>query len=146
MSIAEQIRASLASDARIHHPAEIAVSERAGNVTLRGTVAGPHQRRTAVEIARSVSGVTAVDDQLRIDPHDDVRDGELRGAALQALMSDPAVPEDRVDVRVSAGWVTLKGEVAHQADSDAAFAAVSALAGVGGITNEIKVITAGVDG
>ena len=40
-------------------------------------------------------------------------------------------------------WLTLKGEVKDQSASDAAFAAVSALPGVGGITNEIKVITAG---
>jgi hypothetical protein len=33
-----------------------------------------------------------------------------------------------------------------QSDSDAAFATVSRLAGVGGITNEIKVITAGLGG
>ena len=38
------------------------------------------------------------------------------------------------------------GEVKHQSDSDAAFAAVSRLAGVGGITNEIRVITAGLGG
>ena len=33
-----------------------------------------------------------------------------------------------------------------QAESDAAFAAVPRFAGVGGITNEIEVITAGVGG
>ena len=49
-------------------------------------------------------------------------------------------------MKVTAGWVTLTGEVKHQSDGDAAFAAVSRLAGVGGITNEIKVITAGLGG
>jgi len=146
MSIVDEIRATMASDPRIHHPAEIAISERAGNVTLRGTVASLHQRRTAVEIAESVPGVAAVDDRLRIDPRDRVRDDQVRGAALQALMSNAAVPADRLDVSVSAGWLTLKGEVARQSESDAAFTSVSGLAGVGGITNEIKVITAGIDG
>jgi osmotically-inducible protein OsmY len=73
-------------------------------------------------------------------------DDTIRGAALQALMSSDNVPADRVDVKVDAGWLTLKGEVKHQFDSDAAFAAVSGVTGVGGITNEIKVITAGIDG
>lgn len=41
------------------------------------------------------------------------------------------------------GVVTLKGQVAHQYHSDAAFDAVFRLPGVGGVTNEIKVVTAG---
>ena len=115
-------------------------------MTLRGTVRSLHQRRTAVEIARSVRGVRAVEDELRVDPRDHWTDEELRGAALQALMSDDSVPADWLDAKVTADWVTLTGEVKHQSDSDAAFAAVSRLAGVGGITNEIKVITAGLGG
>ena len=146
MSIADEVRAALASDPRIHHPAEVSVVERAGTVTLRGTVRSLHQRRTAVEIAGSVSGAARVDDQLRIDPRDHYQDDEIRGAALQALASDDAVPADRVDVSVSSGWLTLTGVVKRQSDSDAAFASVSHLAGVGGITNAIKVITAGADG
>jgi osmotically-inducible protein OsmY len=143
--IVDEIRATLDSDPRIHNAAELAVSETAGTVTLRGTVRSLHQRRTAVAIARSVRGVCAVEDEVRVDPRDQWKDEELRGAAPQALMSDDSVPADWLDV-VIAAWVTLKGEVKHQSDSDAAFAAVSRLAGVGGSTNEIKVITAGLGG
>ena len=46
----------------------------------------------------------------------------------------------------AAGRLTLKGEVKHPHESGAAFEVVSRLPGVGGITNEIKVITAGIDG
>jgi hypothetical protein len=42
--------------------------------------------------------------------------------------------------------LTLKGEVKHQYETDAAFDAIYGLPGVGGITNEIKVITAGIAG
>jgi osmotically-inducible protein OsmY len=113
---------------------------------LRGTVRSIHQRRVAVEIARSVPGVGDVVDELHVDPRDRFLDDEVRGAALQALMSNGSVPADRIDVHVANGWLTLRGEVKHQSESDAAFAAVSELPGVGGITNEIKVITAGIDG
>jgi osmotically-inducible protein OsmY len=144
--IIEEIRAALDRDPRIRQPAEVAVSARAGTVTLRGTVRSLSQRRAAIQIAKTARRVRAVEDELRVDPRDRWEDSELRGAALQALMSNDDVPEDRIDVTVADGWLTLKGEVEHQSDSDAAFDAVSGLPGVGGITNEIKVITAGIDG
>ena len=145
-NIVEEIRARLACDPRMHNPRQVAVSERAGAVMLRGTVRSLHQRRTAAEIARSVPSVRTVDDQLRVDPRDHWDDDELRGAALQALMSDDRVPADRVDVGVASGWLTLNGTVKRQSESDAAFEVVSRIAGIGGITNRIEVVTAGLGG
>jgi osmotically-inducible protein OsmY len=144
--ITQEIRAALERDPHVHNPSEVAVSESAGTVTLRGTVRSLHQRRMVVESVRSVRGVHGVEDDLRVDPRDHWPDEELRGIALQALIDDEAVPDERVDVSASAGWVTLKGAVKRQADSDAAFHAISALPGVGGITNRIDVVTAGIDG
>ena len=141
--VVDAIRARYAHDRRIHHPAQLAVSERAGTVTLRGTVRSLHQRRLAVDIAESVRGVRAVQDELVIDPRDRTVDDEIRGTALQALISRPAVPADLIDVRVANGWLTLSGQVKHQSESNAAFDAVSGLPRVGGITNKIQVITAG---
>jgi osmotically-inducible protein OsmY len=141
--ITDKIRATLERDDRIPHHAEVAVSERHGTVALRGRVGTLHQRRAIVKIARTVPGVRAVEDERWVDPRDRWQDNEVRGAALQALMSNDAVPADRIDVTVSNGWLTLKGEIKHQYENHAAFDAVSALPGVGGITNEIKVITAG---
>jgi osmotically-inducible protein OsmY len=141
--IIEDTRTALERDPRIAHAAEIAVAEREGRVTLRGTVRSIHQRRTAVEIAKSVPGVRAVEDGLRIDPRDHTRDSEIRGAALQAL-SDDGVPAG-VDIAVANGWATLSGEVRHQRESDAAFAAASGIAGLGGITNRITVVSPGAD-
>jgi osmotically-inducible protein OsmY len=140
-----RIRSTLQRDERLPHATEVAVSERQGTVTLRGSVGTFLQRRAAVRIARSVYGVVAVDDELWVDPRDRWRDNEIRGAALQALTSNEQVPAERIDVAVDEGWLTLKGEVKHQYETDAAFEAVSRLPGVGGIINEIKVITAGID-
>jgi osmotically-inducible protein OsmY len=141
--ISNEIRARYEDDPRIPHPAEVAISEREGTVILRGSVGSPGQRHAAVEIAKSVRGVREVEDELNVDIRDHWDDDELRGAALQALSSADDVPDDLVAARVSAGWLTLSGEVRHQRDSDAAFEAVSRLPGLGGITNEIKVVTAG---
>jgi osmotically-inducible protein OsmY len=141
--VADEIRARYGRDDRLPHPAEVAVSEKAGTVTLRGTVRSLHQHRVAIEIAGSVPGVRAVEDELVVDPRDHWRDDELRGAALQALMSSPDVPADMIDVRVVAGWLTLSGQVKHQSESNAAFDVVSGIPRVGGITNKIEVVTAG---
>jgi osmotically-inducible protein OsmY len=144
--ITDQIRATLERDDRIPYPAEVAVSERHGTVTLRGSVGSFQQRRAAVTVARSVQGVLTIEDELWVDPRDRWRDNQIRGTALQMLMSNASVPADRIDVTVVNGWLTLKGEVAHQGENNAAFEAVCRIPGVGGITNEIKVITAGIDG
>ena len=141
--VVDVIRARYERDPRIHHAAQLAVSERAGTVTLRGTVRSLHQRRVAVGIARSVRGVRDVHDELFVDPRDRSVDDEIRGAALQALMSNPDVPADMIDARVAYGWLTLRGQVKHQSESNAAFESVSGLPRVGGITNKIQVITAG---
>ena len=140
-TITERIRARFERDNHIPHPAAIALDERAGTVTLRGTVTSPREQATAVHIAKSMPGVSFVSDELVLDPRDRTEDAEIRGAALQALMSN-AVLADRVDVTVRDGWLTLKGEVKHQTDTDAAFDAVCRLPGVGGITNKIKVVAA----
>jgi osmotically-inducible protein OsmY len=143
VELEDSVKAALARDSRLQHDEAIAVFARAGVVTLRGTVESFKQRRAAVEDAHVVTGVEAVYDELDLrplphDPHDD----EIRGAALQALISDDRVPETEVDVAVTDRWVTLKGEVRYQQESDAAFEDVAKLDGVGGISNAIKVVTA----
>jgi osmotically-inducible protein OsmY len=144
--IVGEIRGALDRDPGIPHPAEVAVCAQEGTVKLRGTVGGIPQRRAAVRIAKSVPGVCGVEDELAIDPRDHWQDAEIRGAALQSLMSNPGIPDERIEVNVADGWLTLKGDVKHQADSNAAFESVRRLDGVGGVTNEITVITAGIDG
>jgi osmotically-inducible protein OsmY len=142
-TITEEIRTGYVRDDRIPRPAEIAVSVQRGTVTLRGTLASPHQIRTAVGIAKTTPGVRQVESELSLDPRDRWEDAEIRGRALQALISSDDVPADHIDVHVANGWLTIKGDDKHQTENDAAFAAVSKLQGVGGITNEIKVISTG---
>jgi osmotically-inducible protein OsmY len=44
-----------------------------------------------------------------------------------------------VEVKVEGGWVTLKGDVSFQFESDAAYDDVASLYGVYGVTNKIRV-------
>ncbi len=139
----ERVRAALDREPRVANPRDVAITVAAGAATLRGTVPSFKQRHACVEAAKRVKGVEYVVDELTVKWFADQRsDDELRGAALQALIWDAEVPDDDIDVKVSDGWVTLKGEVRHQFESDAAFDDVARLQGVGGITNEIRVVTA----
>jgi hypothetical protein len=132
---------NLDRDPRIPDAAEIAVSVDGGLVMLRGTVERFSQRRAAVDDANKIDGVDGVDDQLKVNliGADRREDDEIRGVALQALIWDTNVPSDLVDVKVEDGWITLKGDVAYQFESDAAYDDVASLFGVYGVTNEIKV-------
>jgi osmotically-inducible protein OsmY len=143
VQLADAVRSALEQNPRISNPRDVAISVVHGAVTLRGTVPTFKQRRIAVEAVKNIKGVTFVADELRVRLlGDDRPDDELRGAALQALICDPNVPADSVDVEITDRWVTLKGEVKHQSESDAAFDDVARLEGVGGVTNEIRVVTA----
>jgi len=139
----ERVRSALEHEPRISNPVDVAIYAADHTVTLRGTVPSFKQRRLAVDLAKRVRGVRHVEDELTVRWLGDVRsDDALRGAALQALIRDVDVPDEAVNVKVANGWVTLKGEVAHQFQSDAAFEDMRRLQGVGGITNEIRVVTA----
>ena len=139
----DEVRGHIGRDPRIPNPAEIAVSGDGGIVILRGTVNSLRQRRAAVQDAKRPLGVYEVVDELAVRVADDIRDDELRGWILQRLMWDTNIPPESVDASADAGWVTLKGQVSHQFESDAAFDVVSSVRGVAGITNEIRVVTAG---
>jgi osmotically-inducible protein OsmY len=135
------VLASLDLDPRIPDTLEIAVEADAGSVTLRGTVESFSQRRAAGDDAREVEGVYDVDNQLKVSltGADRRDDDEIRGIALQILIWDVDVPSDAVDVKVSDGWITLKGDVSYQFESNAAYEDVAGLYGIFGVTNEIRV-------
>jgi osmotically-inducible protein OsmY len=137
----EAVMTSLSRDPRIPDSSEIAVAVEDGIATLRGTVESFGQRRAAAADASKIDGVFEVDDQLKVSLLDMREDDEIRGAALQTLVWDSEVPTESVDVKVSEGWVTLKGNVSYQFESDAAFDDVASMQGVLGITNAIKVTT-----
>ena len=140
--VIEDVRTELASDPRLPYSDEIAVESFGDTVTLRGTVGSFAQLRAAVADARRTRGVVDVYDELevRILDRDRREDAEIRGAALQRLAWDSEIPGDYLDVHVRDGWVTLKGDVDFQFQSDVAFDDVSGLYGVTGVTNEIKVV------
>jgi osmotically-inducible protein OsmY len=137
----ENVIARLEGDPRIADSAEIAVVGDGGIIALRGSVGRFSQRRAAERDARGVQGVYEVINHLKVNllAADRREDDEIRGAALQRLIWDAEVPSDLIDVKIRDGWITLKGGVNYQFESEAAYNDVSRLLGVAGVTNEITV-------
>ena len=142
VSIEHAVLEAIRSEPRVPHPEEIAVAVDGDAVTLRGTVGTFSQRRAAVRAARRAEVVDYVYDDLTVRLLDAAQrsDAELRGMALQAIAWDTEAPAELIDVKVTDGWVTLRGTVSWQFESDAAYEDVANLFGVIGITNAIRVV------
>jgi osmotically-inducible protein OsmY len=112
-----------------------------GVVTLTGWVDSYQKRWAAEEAAHRVRGVKAVanDIEVRLPVGAERTDADIAAAAVRALEWDAMLPIDRIDVTVSRGWVTLKGEVDWQFQKGEAERVVRRLWGVRGVTNLITV-------
>lgn len=121
---------------------EIGVSATDGVVTLTGHVKSYADKWTAEKAAKRVMGVHGVANDLVVKlPSTATRDDtDLAEAALNALEWHTTVPEDRVKVSVSNGWITLEGEVDWYYEKDSAYRAVRDLMGVKGVTNRITLM------
>jgi osmotically-inducible protein OsmY len=145
--IQQDVLAELKYDARIQ-PNEIGVSVHDGIVTLSGWVDSYTKRWAAEEAAHRVRGVRAVVNEIevRLPTTAERSDEDIAAAVLRALEWDAFVPVERLDVTVSKGWVTLRGEVEWQYQKEDAERVVRRLSGVRGVTNLITVkprVTAG---
>jgi osmotically-inducible protein OsmY len=138
--IQSDVLAELKWDARVM-PNEIGVAVKDGVVTLTGWVDSYTKRWAAEDAAHRVRGVKAVanDIEVRLSSGAERNDTDIAAAAARALEWDAFVPIDKIDVTVSKGWVTLKGEVEWQYQKQDAERAVGRLAGVKGVTNLIVV-------
>jgi osmotically-inducible protein OsmY len=138
--IQRDVLGELKWEARVQ-PNEVGVTVNDSVVTLTGWVDNYGKKWTAERTAHRVSGVRAVanDIEVRLPSSAERTDADLAGAATRALEWDAFVPIDKLDVTVSRGWVTLKGEVEWEYQRRSAERAVRRLAGVRGVTNLIGV-------
>src|SRR5256712_2791272 len=113
--IQRDVLAELKWDARVQ-PNEIGVAVKDGVVTLTGWVDSYTKKWVAEEAAHRIRDVKAVanDIEVRLPGSAERTDADLAAAAVRALEWDAFVPVDKLDVTVSKGWVTLRGEVEWQ--------------------------------
>jgi osmotically-inducible protein OsmY len=138
--IQREVLAELKWEARLQ-PNEIGVIVKDGVVTLTGWVDSYTKRWAAEDAAHRVRGVRAVanDIEVRLPHWSERTDADLAAAAVRALEWDAFLTPDKVEVTVSKGWVTLRGEVEWQYQKEEAERVVRRLMGVKGVTNGIVV-------
>ena len=119
---------------------DIAIAVKDGVVTLAGTVDTYAQRFAAERAVERVKGVRALASDLEVKlPGAMVRsDADLAHAVINALRWNIEVPDQRLQVKVANGWVTLEGEVDRFYEKEAAERAVRYLMGVKGVSNLIS--------
>lgn len=121
--------------------ADVGISVDAGVVTLRGDIGSYTARAAAERVALRVYGVKAVANELsvRLVTGFERNDTDIAQAAVTALTWNAMIPQNRVTVTVSKGWLTLNGTLDWQYQKEAAARAVRDLVGVKGVTNTIVV-------
>jgi osmotically-inducible protein OsmY len=138
--IQAEVLAELKWEPRVS-PNEIGVIVKDGVVTLTGGVDSYTKRWAAEDAAHRVRGVKAVanDIEVRLSSTAERTDTDIAQAAVRALEWDAFVPVEKLDVTVSKGWVTLRGEVEWQYQKADAERVTRRIQGVKGVSNLVVV-------
>lgn len=121
--------------------AEIGVIVNDGIVTLTGTVDNYSKKLQAEKAAKSVAGVKAIaeDIEVKFAGSHKKDDTEIAEEILFSLRSDLLVPDEKIQIKVENGWVTLEGDVYWNFQREAAKRAVDHVFGVRGVFNHLKI-------
>lgn len=126
--------------------AAIGVSVKDGVVTLTGTVDNYAKKLEAENAAKKVAGVKAVVEKIEINYHHAIRtDEDIALDAVDALKWNVSVPDDKLKIVVSQGWVYLQGVVDWNYQKRDAKKVVETIPGVKGVVNSIQVKSADFD-
>lgn len=120
---------------------DIGVAVENGVVTLTGHVANYPQKSTVETVVARIKGVRGIAEELevRFAGIKGNSDDEIARRALESLKWSVVVPDEKLQVKVHRGWVTLSGTVDWNFEKDAAAVAVRGLHGVLGVSNMIAI-------
>ena len=121
--------------------AEIGVTAKDGVVSLTGVVDSYAKKTEAEDAAKNVAGVKALVEKIEVKYPSSYSktNAEIATEVLAALKARWDVADDKVKVKVEAGWVTLTGELNWHYQKEAAQDAIKSLLGVVGVTNNITI-------
>ncbi|OAP35307.1 ornithine aminotransferase [Sinorhizobium glycinis] len=116
---------------------DIQVKVENGYVTLEGTVDFYFQRNAAESLVRRLSGITGIDNRLRIRPVMDALD--IRHGIREALKRNAEIEAENIDVEVSGSHVTLHGKVQSRRERAVAERAAWSARGVTAVEDHLKI-------
>jgi osmotically-inducible protein OsmY len=124
--------------------ADIGVAVDGQVVTLTGHVRTFSDKVTVRDIVEGIRGVRAIADEIEVRPIGAhiTADDEIAKRIINTLKWNSSVPEDKIKLTVTKGWVTLEGEVEWHFQATATEQAVRRLVGVTGVNNRIKIMPA----
>jgi hyperosmotically inducible periplasmic protein len=133
---------------------DVKASTNRSEVTLTGEVPSEETRRLAGAITQDTSGVTAVHNNLTVNPAargnremeqlgDRVADLEIKTLVIDQFGRSPDLKDKRLTVQVAKRMVTLDGAVDTPAQKRAAEQIVMQTPGVQGLAGQITVANAG---
>jgi osmotically-inducible protein OsmY len=120
---------------------DIAVVVDEAVAALTGFVHSYAEKLAAERAAKRIYGVKGVANDIEVKPGIQMSDPEIARNAVTALETRANVPDNRIQVTVKNGWLTLEGDVEWQYQRVAAESAVKNLTGVKGVTNQIVIKT-----
>lgn len=143
-SIAARTKSALLAD-DVTDGLNIDVEVNRNQVQLNGFVDSQAQVDRAGVLAKGITGVTSVQNNLQVSDGGNRMAGEyvddktIQTRVKAALMDDPAVKSLQIDVEVNRGEVSLGGFVDSTAQRDSAVATVRTVAGVSKVFNNLQV-------
>jgi osmotically-inducible protein OsmY len=123
---------------------DVNVDTRGGEVTLFGMVPTKESKAAAEEIAKGVSGVRTVKNELQIVPEKrqeavKAADGEIEKRVERAIEGNESLKDASIDVEVHDGVARLTGTVERPEQRMAAAVVARQAAGVKAVKEELRV-------
>lgn len=121
--------------------ANVGVMVSEGVVTLTGHLDSFAEKHAVEQAVRRVGGVRgiALELDIKLPASGERSDSDIARAATESLRLNSLVPDDKVQVEVENGWVTLTGEVDWSYQFASAEQCIRPLAGVRGLFNQITI-------
>ncbi|ENL1642383.1 molecular chaperone OsmY [Raoultella ornithinolytica] len=143
-TITARVKAALIDDKNIRS-SDISVKTENKVVTLSGSVDSAEQKDLAVNAAKTVKGVTTVNDQLNVVTEKSASlegyagDTAITSQVKAKLLADDIVPSRKVTVETRDGTVHLSGTVDSRQQADRAADIAKAVSGVKNVENNLSV-------
>lgn len=141
-ALTARVKTALIGDERTK-ARQIDVETFRGEVQLNGFVDSAAAKTAAASVARSVSGVTTVTNNLQVGAArtagNVVDDSTITAQVRTALIGDPRTKSHQIEVTTNAGVVQLGGFVDNATNKTVAEQLASRVAGVTRVTNKLEV-------